>query len=151
MKFGAKINLNQHVASVHEGIKPFKCEVCDCNCSWKGQLNQMKKRSHSNVKFVNTAFQLRMTSINLLLQFMEDIRLPFKCLVCERSFSNKSDLNQHVATVHEGNKPFKCKVCEHSFSKKSSLKRHNALFCQKKLAEKVLITIHSTYMTTISL
>ena len=31
----------------------------------------------------------------------------FKCEVCDYSWSQKKDLNRHVASVHEGNKPFK--------------------------------------------
>ena len=29
---------------------------------------------------------------------------PFKCDICDRCFSQKADLNRHVAYVHEGKK-----------------------------------------------
>ena len=29
IKFANKQNLKKHVEAVHEGIKPFKCSVCD--------------------------------------------------------------------------------------------------------------------------
>ena len=54
--FLEKGNLNKHVASVHEGNKPFKCEVCDYRSAhWKDMFHQfMKWKSHSNVKYVTT-------------------------------------------------------------------------------------------------
>ena len=37
--FGSNGNLNEHIASVHEGIKSFKCEVCDNRFSRKSHLS----------------------------------------------------------------------------------------------------------------
>ena len=34
-----KVNLNEHIESVHEGKKPFKCNVCDAG---------LKRRSESS-------------------------------------------------------------------------------------------------------
>ena len=31
--------INRHVASVHEEKKPFKCDICDYNCSQKGAVH----------------------------------------------------------------------------------------------------------------
>ena len=52
---------------------------------------------------------------------------PFKCIICEKYFSNKGTLNNHVASVHEGIKPFKCDICETRFATKGTLKRHMAV------------------------
>ena len=30
--------MKQHVLSVHEGKKPFKCDICDYSCSQKGHM-----------------------------------------------------------------------------------------------------------------
>ena len=38
--------------------------------------------------------------------------------------ASKNDLKLHIASVHEGNKPFKCELCDHSFSRKDVLNRH---------------------------
>ena len=40
--------------------------------------------------------------------------------------SQKGDMNKHVASVHEGKKPFKCDICDRSFSLKSHMNRHVA-------------------------
>ena len=36
--------------------------------------------------------------------------------MCDKSFSVKSALHQHVESVHEGNGPFKCDICNKIFS-----------------------------------
>ena len=38
--FGLKYDLNLHIASVHEGKKPFKCEICDDQFELKHELNE---------------------------------------------------------------------------------------------------------------
>ena len=48
----------------------------------------------------------------------------FKCEVCDYRFSRKGDLNQHVLSVHEGKKPFKCEVCDYRSSQKIHLSKH---------------------------
>ena len=42
-----------HVESVHEGKKPFKCDISYTQQKYTIQF--MKERSHSNVTFVSTA------------------------------------------------------------------------------------------------
>ena len=37
------IYLKTHVASVHEGKKPFRRDICDYSCSLKGSMNNMEK------------------------------------------------------------------------------------------------------------
>ena len=44
---------------------------------------------------------------------------PFKCNICNSSFTQKGQMNGHVALVHEGKKPFKCSICDTSFAEKS--------------------------------
>ena len=54
-----KSHLNQHVATIHEGKNPFKCETCECSYSQKSHFNQdgvtvHEKIKHTNVKLVIT-------------------------------------------------------------------------------------------------
>ena len=50
--------------------------------------------------------------------------MPFKCSICDSSFTQKGLLNEQVASVHEGKKPFKCNICDASFTRKGSLNIH---------------------------
>ena len=48
---------------------------------------------------------------------------PFRCEICQKSFSRESDLKVH-AIVHQDEKPFKCDQCSKSFTRFSTLKEH---------------------------
>ena len=37
---------------------------------------------------------------------------PIECKLCDKKFAQNSDINKHVASVHQGNKPFECNHCE---------------------------------------
>ena len=41
-----KNSLKSHVASVHEGNKPFKCDICDYSCSLKQYMKQHVAKKH---------------------------------------------------------------------------------------------------------
>ena len=47
-----------------------------------------------------------------------------KCTIFVKSFFDKSKMNSHIRSGHEGKKPYKCEVWKYSFFRKSSLKIH---------------------------
>ena len=93
--------LNRHISLVHEGKKPFKCEVCDYSCSQRSTMNVHVASVHERKK-------------------------PFKCNICDYSCSQKGNMERHVSMVHEKKKPFKCDICDYNCSEKGSLNRHVA-------------------------
>lgn len=46
---------------------------------------------------------------------------PYECEVCGFSFSQRSDRNKHIRTVHLGERPFTCSYCSQSFGEKGNL------------------------------
>ena len=62
--------------SVHEGIKPFKCDICDYYCSQKSDMNTYVVSVHEGKK-------------------------PFKCGICKYSSSQKQQMKRHIVSVHE--------------------------------------------------
>lgn len=48
---------------------------------------------------------------------------PYKCNICEKSFSDPSARRRHIAS-HSGKKPFTCLVCGLSFTRLDNLKTH---------------------------
>ena len=83
--------MQHHVASVHDGKKPFKPEACDNSTILKGELQYHVASVHEG-------------------------RKPFKCESCDNSSVIESYLQHHVATGHEGKKPFKCEAFDRIYS-----------------------------------
>ena len=49
---------------------------------------------------------------------------PHQCSICDYNSSDKRQLKQHIASVHEGKKPHECSICDYTSSKKGNLKQH---------------------------
>jgi uncharacterized Zn-finger protein len=86
--------------SVHEGKKPFECDICESTFSRKDALYKHVKQTH------------------------EEPDLKHQCNICSKAFKNKDYLTRHVSAVHEGKKPFQCNVCSSAFCSKFKLKQH---------------------------
>ena len=54
-------------------------------------------------------------------------REEFLCKICGMSFTQKSSLKKHIATIHE-NKRYPCIDCDKIFTQSSGLHRHVRLF-----------------------
>ena len=75
----------------------------------------------------------------------------FKCQTCDKRFSNKSNLNQHIK-IHDELKAFKCDVCFKAFHQKSNLVKHYRTHtgekpfacqvCDRKFAQKSDLVRH---------
>jgi uncharacterized Zn-finger protein len=61
-----------------------------------------------------------------LKRHMDGVHLgvKFDCLECDYQATRKSNLTQHINTVHRGIHKFKCDQCENSFTASRSLARH---------------------------
>ena len=101
-------SLKVHIEMVHEGKKPFNCEICGLSLTTKGALKLHIQMVHEKLK-------------------------PNKCFLCESRFFHKSDLRKHIETVHEGKRPFKCNRCDQAFKTKPSRKVHVQVVHEKDL------------------
>lgn len=77
--FGLRHNLLRHKRTIHEGKRPFKCNVSGCNASFVQRFD----------------LQTHAASVH-------DKRKDFCCRVCSRAFSQRSNLLTHLRAAHEG-------------------------------------------------
>ena len=87
----------------------------------------------------DSARQFRDIPMSILFLF-----LLFNCKVCDYRYSQKSNLKEHVSSVHDGNKPFKCEVCEHKYFRKSDLKNMWHLF-KKEISNSNLRSVTTVF------
>mmetsp|Transcript_2981 Transcript_2981/g.5699 ORF Transcript_2981/g.5699 Transcript_2981/m.5699 type:complete len:396 (-) Transcript_2981:276-1463(-) len=98
-RFKRKRNLSEHIALVHEKLRPFVCLTCKLSFGKRSNLSKHVRIVHEKQR-------------------------PFSCEICGASFGQRSHVQSHVRTVHNREKPFHCSECSLSFGQKSALNAH---------------------------
>ena len=126
-----KRNMNQHVAVVHEGKKPFECELCDACFSKKVGLETHISMVHDGKKsFECNLCQFATATEGNLKAHIKSVHAEkesYECTICKKVFSGrngKRNMRSHMEVVHEGKKPFLCEICNSSFSRERNLRLH---------------------------
>ena len=126
-----KRNMNQHVAVVHEGKKPFECELCNACFSKKVGLETHISMVHDgNKSFECNLCQFATATENNLKAHIKSVHAEkesYECTICKKVFSGrngKRNMRAHMEVVHEGKKPFLCEICDSSFSRERNLRLH---------------------------
>lgn len=66
----------------------------------------------------------QISHLNVHVASVHDKKKPHKCTQCDKGFSQSSNMRRHIATVHEKTTLHRCSQCEKRFSLKSNLKAH---------------------------
>ena len=107
-EFACKDYLEKHTNSVHdEKIEPLKCTLC-------------------NFKFASKQYLERHTIA------VHEKKKPFKSTLCNVSFSSEK-LKKQTVTVHEKKKLFNCPLCNGNFSFRTNLEEHITTVHEKNI------------------
>nr|XP_023668819.1 zinc finger protein ZFAT isoform X1 [Paramormyrops kingsleyae] len=118
-------DLQQHIWA-HEGIKPYKCLLCEYATRSKSNLKAHMNR-HSTEKthlcdMCGKKFKSKCTLKSHKLMHTADGR-QFKCTECDYTAVQQPQLLRHMEQ-HAAFKPFRCAHCHYSCNMSGSLKRH---------------------------
>ncbi|XP_029522641.2 oocyte zinc finger protein XlCOF6-like [Oncorhynchus nerka] len=132
--FATKSYLDKH-ASVHSTEKPFRCLVCQkCFKSKNGLkehtiLHNSNSNSYACDKCPKTFVKLKYLKNH---QQTHSGGGAHRCKLCGKGFKSPSELKQHQASVHRGEKPFQCPTCGKCFGKKENLKIHASVHSEER-------------------
>ncbi|XP_041045624.1 zinc finger protein ZFAT-like isoform X4 [Carcharodon carcharias] len=118
-------DLQRHIWA-HEGVKPFKCSVCEYATRSKSNLRAHMNR-HSTEKthlcdLCGKKFKSKGSLKSHKLLHTADGK-QYKCTVCDYTAAQKPNLLRHMEQ-HAAFKPFRCALCHYSCNMAGSLKRH---------------------------
>ena len=164
--FKLKAVLKRHFVQVHDKIKPFHCSFCLSKFRYKNKLerhltiiHEGKKQDTEDTSQISNS---SMTYNTLDIAVHEEKMLKKEpeiqetnnsgkfCSICSYVFWKQSDLDEHVASVHEGKKleiykyslkdeksemAFPCYFCSEVFEKKDDCKQHALSFHGIKILE----------------
>ncbi|XP_030638220.1 zinc finger protein ZFAT [Chanos chanos] len=123
MRSGA--DLQQHIWA-HEGVKPFKCSLCDYASRSKSNLKAHMNRHNTEKTHLcdlcGKKFKSKSTLKSHKLMHTADGK-QFKCTECDFTAAQKPQLLRHMEQ-HASFKPFRCAHCHYSCNISGSLKRH---------------------------
>ena len=97
------------IKSIHKGLRPYNCSICDSKFSYRQNLKYHEKAVHGIGKSSN-GFQCPQCSDcffqeSRLIQHMnsfhsDGLEKKLRCVSCDVGFSNDRELNEHMKTKH---------------------------------------------------
>lgn len=158
--FHCKSNFNRHDKIQHKGFR-YKCGKCVKLFNYKRSLMNHTKIMHERVNLkCDCCEESNFSSKSALKLHIENSHITsnvkYKCVICEKSYKFKKDLNRHFREVHQGikserNLTQRCKFCEKELTKRS-LKRHietvhngvrfNCDLCEKSFSQQSTLQTH---------
>ena len=65
--------------------------------------------------YEHSSYPFNKSDMNKHFESIHEGKKPFRCEICDYSCSQEGAMHIYVASVHEGKKPFKCEICDYYF------------------------------------
>ena len=116
-KFSLERNLHRHLKDIHEvEVNSFKCDLCEITFKRNNNLLQHERDVHNINKHL------------LILKGVNDTNEIFECFQCGKGFKLKTQLKQHLDTVHSQEVDrYICEICKKGCYRKDNLKTHKKI------------------------
>jgi KRAB domain-containing zinc finger protein len=127
-----RVHMEQHSNIVHLKKKEFKCDHCDKAYSQKRHLADHVNSIHT--KLISYSCEL----CNYISYAKSDLRkhsilkhspktVQFKCDHCDKAYTQKKHLADHVNSIHTKLISYSCELCNYISYDKSDLRKHSIL------------------------
>ena len=134
----SKENLKEHLIECHTNGR-YQCNICKSRFHREEQLTAHTILEHRgipkfrNLKSLNSIESVFTEPPKAVVHVNQSDIAKFKCHLCYREFSHKTDFDLHRKTVHENaNWAYKCKVCDEGFTSKPCLANHFSMVHERK-------------------
>ncbi|EDW67156.1 zinc finger protein 3 [Drosophila virilis] len=139
---------------LHNGERPFVCDVCPKTFKTNGALVAHQKRHLKLVEFecayCGKGF-VESSNLRRHVASLHTSERPHTCTICQRTFSRVYLLEMHKRT-HTGERPYACSLCDRSFVQLSVLRTHERIhtgerrqrcdLCQKTFSRMIQLKKH---------
>ncbi|XP_075213479.1 uncharacterized protein LOC142319743 isoform X2 [Lycorma delicatula] len=155
--FMSKQSYEIHLKAVHEGQKPFVCNICNKGFGYQNSLkcHVLTHHESNNVRgFPCDICGKRLNHPSSVIYHKEaehNNGRRFVCDTCGKGFKHKQLLQRHQL-VHSDVRPYHCNSCSASFKSKANLlnhqsthtgeKKHFCEICGQQFAHKTSLTLH---------
>ena len=150
-QFVNKIHLQTHMSQIHSRKHYMDCEKCGKSISSQNMPRHMKEMHFVDGEvFTCDNCEMVFSTLRQIKQHCKDVcsegtSISYellqdnntKCELCDKTYSSKSSLRQHVERVHDNVINFKCKNCQQGFYMQNDYRRHiqKHISCQVNEAE----------------
>ncbi|CAG9789643.1 unnamed protein product [Diatraea saccharalis] len=138
--FIAKNRLKIHVYNIHRGVGVFPCEKCNKTFHTRNKLKVHFDLVHKMVKKIQcpkcpARFAYYFVCQKHLVDVHGMIPVKYKCNVCDKAFTRRFHLSNHIKKDHLDEKNTYCQLCTYNCFSNNELKIHMAKQHGEKLFE----------------